>query len=87
MASDTDALQLRSRGGFVRAFGELFDHFPVEGWDVVWLATRNQAIVHDDFFINPARASVAVCPSELPAGSPYGLFQGPPMGVELPAKF
>jgi hypothetical protein len=43
---------LGSHGGFVRAFSKFFDHFFVEGWNVVGLATRNQSIINDDFLID-----------------------------------
>jgi hypothetical protein len=35
----------------VPALGEFFNRFPVECWNVIRLATRNQAVVHDDFLI------------------------------------
>jgi hypothetical protein len=43
---------LGSHGGFVPSFSEFFDHFLVEGWNVVGLATRNQSIINDDFLID-----------------------------------
>ena len=41
------------------AFSNLLDHFAVEGGQVIWLATGDKTIVHDDFFIHPATASIA----------------------------
>jgi hypothetical protein len=43
----------------VAAFSEFFDHFSVEGWNVVQLATRNQSVINDDFLTDPASLSKA----------------------------
>ena len=42
----------------VNALGELFDHLPIEGRDVVWLATGDEALIGDYFAIDPLGAGV-----------------------------
>src|SRR5262245_31953227 len=41
------------------AFGELFDHFSVERWDIVGFAAGTQSTINDDFLIDPACARIA----------------------------
>jgi hypothetical protein len=41
------------------AFSDLLDHFAVEGGQIIRLATGDETIVHDDFLIHPATASIA----------------------------
>ena len=44
--------------GRVAAFGELFDHLGAEGREVVGIAGGDQAVVDDDFFVDPVRTGV-----------------------------
>jgi hypothetical protein len=53
--------QLRRSGSgraSVPAVAEFLDHLLIEGRNVVRSSARDQAVVHDDFFIDPIRARV-----------------------------
>ena len=52
------------------SFSEFFDHFSVEGWNVVGLATRNQSVINHDFLIDPSARPRCAYPAELPV-MPY----------------
>lgn len=51
----------RARSGQrgVPAFAEFLDHLFVERGNIVWLAARYEAVVDDDFLIDPFRTGVA----------------------------
>jgi len=43
----------------VRAFGKQFEHLPIEHRrDVVGIATRNDSVTHNNFFVDPCAAGI-----------------------------
>ena len=41
------------------AFGEFLDHLLVKRWNVIWLPTVDESIIHHDFPVDPICSGVA----------------------------